>query len=279
MSHRFSLAAALMLFATACTHQENQAPETYEPEPPAPGTWFQPEAGATWQWQIEGTLNTAYDAEVYDIDAFENDAATIEALHASGRKVVCYFSAGTYEQWRDDAADYPAQVIGLPLEDWPDERWVDIRSSVVRSILAKRMDLAAQKGCDGVEPDNVTAWRNESGFDITAEDQLDFNRWLADEAHARGMGAALKNDGDQATELAAWFDFSVNEECHFYDECAQLEPFFAAGKPVFNAEYANSAAEAEALAPDLCPKALAAGTRTLILPWDLDDIFRVSCDE
>ena len=62
-----------------------------------------------------------------------------------------------------------------------------------------------------------------------------------------------------------------------YDECAQLAPFAAAGKPVLNVEYAGSRAEAEALARTVCPASAAAGLRTLLLPPALDDAFRVSC--
>lgn len=240
--------------------------------------WFVPTADMTWQWQITGELDRSYDVDVYDVDLFDNEAATLAALHADGRFVVCYFSAGSYEPWRDDADDYDPADIGNPLEGWPDERWVDHRSSKVRAILAARLDHAASLGCDAVEPDNVTAFRTDSGFPLTAEDQLDFNRWLASEAHARGMGAALKNDDDQVAELVDDFDFSVAEECHFYDECDAYAPFLAQNKPVFNAEYATDAADAEAIATTLCPKAEAAGTRTLVLPWDLDDAFRVSCD-
>jgi hypothetical protein len=46
---------------------------------------------------------------------------------------------------------------------------------------------------------------------------------------------------------------------------------------VLNVEYADDLAEAEQLAESVCPRARAAGLRTLILPHDLDDEFRVSC--
>ncbi|HHH30915.1 MAG TPA: endo alpha-1,4 polygalactosaminidase [Polyangiaceae bacterium] len=242
------------------------------------GGWFVPTADMTWQWQLTGSVNTSYDVDVYDIDLFENDAATVMALHDDGRRVVCYFSAGTYEPWREDAGQFDAADIGNALPDWPDERWLDHRSPAVRAVLAARLDIARDKGCDAVEPDNVTAYTSDSGFPITAEDQLDFNRWLATEGHARGMGVALKNDDEQVAELAVDFDFSVAEECHFYGECGDYAPFLGQNKPVFNAEYTNTAAEAEALAATLCPAADAAGTRTVIFPWDLDDSFRVSCD-
>ena len=55
------------------------------------------------------------------------------------------------------------------------------------------VDLAVEKGCDAVEPDNVDAFLNRSGFEITADDQVVYLRWLADEAHARGLSIGLKN--------------------------------------------------------------------------------------
>ena len=144
--------------------------------------------------------------------------------------------------------------------------------------MAKRMDLAVDKGCEGVDPDNVNGYDNETGFDLTAEDQLEYNTWLAEEAHARGLFVALKNDGGQASELAPLFDLELNEECHEFGECADLAPFRAADKPILNIEYVDDEAAASALAADLCPRAAEAGTRTLIMPRDLDGTFRVACD-
>lgn len=51
--------------------------------------------------------------------------------------------------------------------------------------------------CDGVEPDNVDAYANSVGISLTYNDQLTFNRWLANEGHKRNLAVALKNDGDQ----------------------------------------------------------------------------------
>ena len=129
--------------------------------------------------------------------------------------------------------------------------------------------------CDGVEPDNVTAHNNETGCDITSDDQLSFNIFLADSAHDRGLLVGLKNDLDQIPDLVDRFDFAVNEECLEYDECEAYGPFVAAGKPVFSAEYSNAAVEDSA---GTCAMAEAAGLRTLILPLDLDDSFRISCN-
>lgn len=229
---------------------------------------------STWQWQIEGTVNTDYDVDIYDVDLVETPVSTIAELRADGRVVICYFSAGSYEEWREDASRYPADAIGEPLDDWPDERWVDVRDETVRTIQLDRLDLAAAKGCDGVEPDNVAAHDDDTGFGFTLEDQLDFNRFLADGAHERGLLIGLKNALSQIPDLVDHYDFAVNEECHEYEECDVYEPFLDAGKPVLNAEYAERFVDDPGA---LCTEALAAGTRTLILPLDLDDTFRIAC--
>jgi hypothetical protein len=54
----------------------------------------------------------------------------------------------------------------------PGENWLDIRSDNVSLIMKKRIDLAVQKGCDGVEPDNMDGYSNHSGFSLTFEEQL-----------------------------------------------------------------------------------------------------------
>jgi hypothetical protein len=155
---------------------------------------------------------------------------------------VCYFSAGTWESWRPDQAELPASTRGTSLDPpFSDELWLDTRSGAVREVMRARLDRAAQKGCDAVEPDNVDGYTNQPGFPLTAATQLDFNRFLASEAHARGLGVGLKNDVDQLTELVGDFDWALNEECVANDECAgYADTFIAAGKAVLHAEYVAS---------------------------------------
>ena len=159
-------------------------------------------------------------------------------LQAEGRIVICYLSVGSVEDWRDDAAMFPDSIVGEPLEGWPGERWLDIRQiPLLAPALSRRLDLAVEKGCDGVEADNVDGHVNASGFRITAADQVEFNRWLADEAHRRRLSIGLKNDLTQATDLVEWFDWVLVEECVEFDECSGVAPFVAAGKAAFGAEY------------------------------------------
>jgi hypothetical protein len=231
----------------------------------------------TWQWQLTGPIQTTVQAELYDIDLFEAPDGVIGSLHALGRRVLCYFSAGSVEEGRPDAARFPPSAVGRPLEDYPNERWLDIRRQEVLDIMSARLDLAVRRGCDGVEPDNVNGYANNTGFSLTAADQLAFNRNLANQAHLRNLAVALKNSGDHAAELVAYYDLELNEECHRYEECDQLRPFLDAGKPVLNAEYASNSSAATRQAATVCPQATSKGLRTLILPLDLDGSFRVSC--
>lgn len=232
---------------------------------PEAGTRWMPKPGTSWQWQLTGKLDTSFDVVAYDIDLFDTPAETIASLQAAGRKVICYFSAGSWEEWRDDADSFPDDVLGSTLDGWPDERWLDIRSSEVKAVMRKRLDVAAEKKCDAVEPDNIDGYANANGLGLTAADQLAYNRFLAAEAHARNLSIALKNDLDQVPELVNDFDFALNEECFQYDECDALLPFLQAGKAVLHVEYGDPS-----LATTICPKANALNFDTLIKNLDLD---------
>ncbi len=275
-----------MVFA-ACGGGDDDAIDTL-PDLPAVSPLPEPESAvvvaeranlgidSTWHWQLQGTPDVTLDVDVYDLDLFETPPEVIDALQDADRTVICYFSAGSYEAWRPDADGFASGDLGEPLDGFEDERWLDIRSATVRDVAARRLDLAVERGCNGVEPDNVDGYANTSGFDLTGHDQLDFNRFIAAAAHDRGLLVGLKNDLDQIPDLVASYDFAVNEQCHEFDECELNGPFIAEGKPVFNAEYAERFVAEPA---DVCAAALDAGLRTLILPVDLDGSFRIGCDD
>ena len=113
----------------------------------------------------------------------------------------------------------------------------------------------------------MTAYHNRTGFAVNATEQLDYNRFLADEAHARGLAVALKNDVEQVPELVDWFDFTVNEECADYDECDTLRPFVQADKAVLHAEYVDDWSDADARAGEVC--GVEPGLSTIVKTWDL----------
>jgi len=231
----------------------------------------------SWQLQLEGILDTNYSVDLYDIDLFDTPATTIKKLKAAEKIVICYFSAGSFEDWRSDADRFGDEAKGRPFDNWPGERWVDIRTSNVRQIITSRLDLAKQKGCNGVDPDNVDGYSNHTGFDLTSADQLAFNRYIALQAHSRGLLIGLKNDLEQISQLVNDFDFSVNEQCHEFNECQRLIPFIKQGKPVFNVEYARKYINKADVRKALCNDAKSTNLQTLILPLKLDNSFRISC--
>jgi len=161
-------------------------------------------------------------------------------------------------------------VLGKDLDNWAGEKYVDIRSTVVRNIMTARMDMAVTKGCDGLEPDNVDGYEADTGFPITAADQIDFNTFIAEQAHARFLSVGLKNDVDQATTLQPYFDWALDEQCNQYNECDTLTPFIKAGKAVFECEYSGSASK-------FCPTMNTMQFSSLLKGLDLTASVKAQC--
>jgi len=199
---------------------------------------WQPPVGTEWQWQLDGRLDFSVQVPVYDVDGFETTKRQVARLHGLGRRAVCYVNAGAWERWRPDRDRFPASVLGNGLDGWPGERWLDIRKiGVLRPIMRDRIARCARKGFDAIEPDNIEGYANGSGFPLTGEDQLRYNRWFAKAAHDSGLSIALKNDLGQVRKLVSSFDFAIVEECFHYRECGRARPFILAGKAVLEVEY------------------------------------------
>ena len=202
----------------------------------ASGWWTLPPR-PTWYWQLQGKINNNEPVAVYDIDGFENSAAEVAALHAQGKHVICYIDVGTAEDFRPDFSSFPASVLGRT-NGWPGEHWLDIRQlAILEPIMTKRFQMCREKGFDAVEPDNMEGASNNTGFPITAQQQLTYNEWVAGEVHSLGMAVLQKNDGEQTIEQQPYFDGALSEECNQFHECADFDPYLSAGKPVLNAEY------------------------------------------
>lgn len=233
-----ALGLPILLAGDATTAWLDEHPVAVTTVGAVPAYRWRPAIGDTWHLQLQGELVTDVDVDVFDIDLFDTSVATIDALHADGRRVVCYVSAGSWEEWRDDADDWPASVLGNDLDGWEGERWVDARAlDVLGPLMEARFDLAAEKGCDAVDPDNVDGYSHDTGFPLTEDDLLAYNRLLVREAHERGLGVGLRNALELVPELADEVDFAVNEQCVAFDECDVLAPYAAAGHPVFGVEY------------------------------------------
>ncbi|TKX19031.1 putative glycoside-hydrolase family GH114 protein [Elsinoe australis] len=210
---------------------------------PAKKVW-QPAAGTSWQIVLDekcaATTALAVDVQAYDLDLFDTDVATINALHAKGKKVMCYFSAGSYEPYRPDSKQFKSDDMGSVMEGWEDEKWLKTNSANVRKIMAARIALAATKGCDAIDPDNVDGYSNTNGIGLKQADAVNYVQWMSQQATSKGMSIGLKNAGDLVPKVMSSVHFSVNEQCHQYNECAKFQPFIKANKPVFNIEYPGS---------------------------------------
>lgn len=219
--------------------------------------------------------------DVYDIDLYESgqtagkegvlNTAAVEAVHAHAAHAVCYLSAGTAEKFRPDYGNYVrydkrhgGRLLGKPFSDrFSNENWLDIGTRANRRFVLARMRertaKCAEAGFDAVEYDVVDAYaqgRKVTGFQITAAEQLKYDRSLADLAHGFGLSVALKNDIGQLEQLEPAFDFAINEQCLQYNECTNNPPpgyraFLSAGKAVFQVEYRQEPDEFCAEANDL----------------------------
>jgi hypothetical protein len=258
------------------------------------GACWHPALNARWQYQLQGvatyastgginvgissapfTGGAAVKPTVFDIDLYTDqaisgnnttlDTAAVNAIHAAGGKAICYVSAGTWENWRVDANQFPASVQGSK-NGWQGETWLDIRqTSILLPIMEARVQKCRQAGFDGVEWDNVDGYSNRTGFPLTANDQLVYDASLANLAHTYGLTVALKNDVEQVPDLAPYFDYAVNEQCQQYNECGgYTTSFINAGKTVFQVEYKLSQSK-------FCALANAANRNAITKTYDLFD--------
>jgi hypothetical protein len=304
--HRLGILAAALLVAAACSSTASPAAPgstgatapgstvgAVSTTPTASGTptgarWVMP-LDVSWHWMIDHPLDLGDDRDmgrvdpsgrrlavpeptVYDIDWEYNPASTVAALHALGKKVICYVDVGAFEDYRPDAARFPAAVRGAKDSHWEGSFWLDIRRmDVLLPIMEDRIRTCRDKGFDAVEPDEVDGYANESGFPLTAADQLAYNRAIADLVHRYGMSVGLKGDIDQAAELAPSFDWTLNEQCYQFDECDVLtSAFLARGKAVLIAEYDDPGVGYAVDLDRICPKANAAGYNAMKMPLGLD---------
>jgi hypothetical protein len=261
--------AVLALANASWSQQGREHAHAWPSETKAAAARWQPALNTSWQWQLSTPVDQSVNVKMYDIDMFDNDATVVASLHSAGRKVMCYIDVGTWENWRADASKFPASVKGKN-NGWPGEKWLDIRRiDVLGPIMKSRMDQCQAKGFDAIEPDNIDAYTNSTGFPLTHQDQINYNVFIAKEAHSRGLSVTLKNDLDQISDLISYFDFALDEQCFQYNECSLLLPFINAGKAVFEVEYKLNTSS-------FCPSANAMDFNSMKKHLNLD-AYRVPC--
>ncbi len=230
--------------------------------------YWSPSPSDSFQLQLSDyPPDLSTEADVFELDLFETPHETIVSLHEAGKKVICYINVGAWEKYRPDADNFPTDVIGNKYIGWDGEYWLDISNyESFRSLISARFDLAASKGCDGIEPDNINGFQEDTGFSITAQDQLAYNIWLSEQAHLHSLSIGLKNNNQQVADLVDHFDFAIIEDCAVYSECTDFMPFIEQGKTVFQVEYTDKFSSTAAF----CSTAIANGYSSIFKNRELD---------
>lgn len=236
-------------------------------------TWWKPASGANlpWQWYLAGALNTSNATEmgtndklpngqaapapkVYDIDGIENSKATVTALKALHKRVVCYIEVGTagnyysaasegipatyYNQYKT-AGDFGNKLSGYP------EYFLNINSASTVAITEAMINQQCKaKGFNGVETDLDETFNNnegKTGFTITEANEEAYMTTLANYMHSLGLAWIIKNpddigDASYADAMYPLADGVITEQCNQYDTCGFLSKY-EGHKAIFNAEY------------------------------------------
>ena len=239
-----ALLAAAALAAAALAAGCASSASLVAPAPAGPATaarhtarWI-PAPGTTYQIQYAGNYDASVPADVYDVDMVDTPVAFVQKLHGMGRKAVCYISFGTWENWRPDAKTFPKSVLGKPDGGWKGERWLDVtQTQILEPIMTARLEQCKQKGFDGVDPDNLDGYQNNTGFKISYAQQLAYDTWIAQEAHSLGLTADEKGDNSQVADLSKVFDYAVTEQCWKQGWCKQFAAYTARNALVIDVEY------------------------------------------
>jgi hypothetical protein len=206
----------------------------------APVPAFAFSVGDSWDWQLTEPADLNRSVQVLDLHPDLVTPEDLAALKTKGIKTICYVSVGTLERTSPDRADFPQEVVGKTYDDWPDEKFLDIRRlDILLPLMTARFESCKAMGFDAIEPDNMDVHDNDSGFPVTVGHTVAYVRLLA--ATARGMGLMIgqKNVPDLTEDLFDAFDFAIAESCYQDRSCKSYVAYVEAGKPVFDAEYTD----------------------------------------
>lgn len=231
---------------------------------------WQPFPRTKWDWQLSVEPKVARgDIKIIDIDLFDNSRENVQELQSLGLKVICYINVGAWEDWREDKNTFSPSIIGKDYDGWEGEKWLDIsQTEVLHPIIEKRLDMCQEKGFDAVEPDNTDLHLQDTGFNITYNEQLEYNIWLAEEAHKRGLAIALKNTPEMANQLVEIFDFAILEDCHKDKFCDDFSIFSEYNKAILAAEYVDNYEELDTY---MCDEAFDNGISLILKTRTLDN--------
>lgn len=230
------LSYLLILFIICCSCKKNKvSKKSY--------SYYTPQIGDSFEWRLDSIgLNevSQYNCKIVDIDAFSATKELVHAFHSKGIKVIAYVSVGTFEIYRSDSNLLPKEVVGNIYPAWPDERFLDLKQlEKLKPFITSRFDMIKSKGFDGIEPDNIDIYGEETDFNLTLDDTRIFCEWIIEEAHKRGLCIGQKNTEELVPLLNKKFDWALTENVFHQNIQNDYSSYISLGKPVFSAEYTD----------------------------------------
>jgi hypothetical protein len=175
------------------------------------------------------------------LDGFDASKSNVDEWKKKGYHVGAYISTGSWEKWRPDANDFPKQTIGKNYDGWPGEKWLEIKYwQDLKSVMSKRFQMVKDKGFELIECDNCEVGSRSVQVKDKAEQKelsIAYHKWLAAEAHGKGLNIAWKNTLNLIKDIVDDFDACFNEEAMNYNETEELKRFTQENKPVWVFEY------------------------------------------
>jgi hypothetical protein len=195
----------------------------------------------SFDWVLSGAPDTNKNVKVIDIDAFNATAETVASFKSKGTIVIGYISVGSREDWRPDINLIPADCIGNDYPGWPGEKFLDIRQmSKLTPMITSRLDMIKSKGFDGVEPDNMDCFENNTGFPLSQQDGINYALWLASLAHSRGLSIGQKNASEIASAIVNVYDWALLEDGFGDGFYTDFFSYINLNKAVFDTEYSDN---------------------------------------
>ncbi len=241
-------------------------PAVAQTPPPGSGAPWAPGAGLEFQVQARGEIDPDLAVDLLIVPLFFTDAETLAPLKARGVRIVCTLHAGVWSSAWPDADAWQPAMLGRGVWGEATQRWVDIRQTSVRDLVAARLDVAVALGCDAIDAYRLDAYLENTGLPITRGDQLVFDRWLAQAAHQRGLGIGLRGAVDLIPELMDHYDFALTDGCLERADCQLVLPFIDRGKPVYHWEFTTASDGGI----DICAAAREFGFTTIVKHRELD---------
>jgi hypothetical protein len=222
--------------------------------------------------------NPAKVPTVYDIDGQGNTASTVDYLHSLGAHVICYVPVGEWTPYMYDANNPLWDALKGQTFRTTD-RWLDTNPQgphyqALITLMTDEFQMCRNKGFDAIQPDGIDEAEGYGvrfdGAPLTVPEVNQYLEQLTNIAHSLGLSIAQLNYVDQSAVLVNYFDFAIVESCFTDHTCADVTPYTAAKKAVFEIEYtANPSA--------FCAPAAAAGRVAARYDPSLDGKLRIPC--